>query len=188
MFETRAETEEVRQPMRDKGFHFDFWNPELTEVLRIRFPDPAGGDPFEVEAMTTTTIQEVEPDVWLSGALTLMQPIDQSPGFYQAHHTNLDPHLSGVPDPPIVVTGMPYFYITTLRWIGRPIYWHYWWFNSHHHPNWYYSHYYWYFKYYVWYDWDQPFWWWWAYGWYYWRYWYYWSTWFPWADYDYPVP
>jgi hypothetical protein len=192
MFENREDTEAVRQAMRDKGFHFDFWNPERTEVMRIWIED-ASGVALEVEAMTTTTFAEVAPDVWLSGALTLMQPVDGSPGLYQAHHTNLDPHLAEVPDPPIIVNGMPYFYITTLRWVGpwpggRIVYWNYWWFDSHHHPNWYYSHWYWYFKYYCWYDWDQPYWWWWAHGWYYWRYWYYWSTWFPWADYPYAVP
>jgi hypothetical protein len=62
---------------------------------------------------------------------------------------------------------------------GFPIYWHIWWYDSHHHPNWFYGWYYWYWRYYwyyhnVWYPWYT---WWW--GWYYWHYWYYWSTWWP---------
>jgi hypothetical protein len=62
---------------------------------------------------------------------------------------------------------------------GCPIHWHIWWYNSHHHPNWFYGWYYWYWRYYwyyhnIWYPWFT---WWW--GWYYWHYWYYWSTWWP---------
>ncbi len=107
---------------------------------------------------------------------------DDGTSFFQAHHTNLDPRLSEAPDAPIVVNGMPYFYITTLQVIdGRIVHWHYWWFDSHHHPNWFYACYrtYWTHFYQVgilWPWWHQ-----WAYGWTYWRFWYYWSTYFPWA-------
>ncbi len=107
---------------------------------------------------------------------------DDGTTFYQAHHTNLDPHLAQAPDPPIVMNNMPYFYVTTLQVIhGRIVPWHYWWFDSHHHPNWYYACYQHYWSYYHhgglrWSAWHH-----WAYGWVYWRFWYYWSTWFPWA-------
>lgn len=106
---------------------------------------------------------------------------DDGTSFYQAHHTNLDPSLAEVPDPAIIVNNMPYFYITTLQVVdGRIVYWRYWWYDSHRHPNWYYSCYQHYWDYYyhggypwpAWYDW--------TYGWYYWRFWYFWSTWFPW--------
>jgi hypothetical protein len=170
----RPETVELMAAMASKGFVFD---PLSAEVMRIEtesvYPDGTVAS-VEITAMTMTTIQNE-----LSAALTAMVDSNQV-GFFQAHHTNLDPQLAEVPDPPIIVNGMPYFYITTLRWInGRIIPWHYWWFNSHHHPNWYYSHYYWYWRYYWWYRVDWPYWYWWGYGWYYWRYWYFWSTWFP---------
>jgi hypothetical protein len=106
--------------------------------------------------------------------------------FFQAHHTNLDPHLAEVPDPPITYNGMPYFYITTLQIVnGRVVFWHYWWFDSHHHPNWYYSAFFHYWGYYAHAGVDWPWWHHWAYGWYYWRFWYFWSTYFPWAA---PIP
>jgi hypothetical protein len=174
MLLARPETIGLMAAMADKGFVFD---PLSAEVMRIETDSlaPDGTvESVEITAMTMTSIQNE-----LSAALTAM--VDRSErGFFQAHHTNLDPELAQVPDPPIIVNGMPYFYITTLRWInGRIVYWRYWWFDSHHHPNWYYSHYYWYWRYYWWYRVDWPYWYWWGYGWYYWRYWYFWSTWFP---------
>ncbi len=160
--------------MAGKGFVFDLIVEPEVMVITIM---GESGPPTLVQAMTVSTTADE-----LSGALTCMLG-DDGYGLFQAHHTNLDPHLAAVPDPPIIVNDMPYFYITTLRWIeDRIIRWHYWWYDSHHHPNWYYSHYYWYWKYYMWYLGpivDPPVWYWWAYGWYYWRYWYYWSTWFP---------
>lgn len=107
---------------------------------------------------------------------------DDGTSFFQAHHTNLDPRLAEVPDPPIYYNDIPYFYITTLRIVGgRIAVWRYWWFDSHHHPNWYFACYQHYWDYYYrtdtkWPPWHQ-----WVYGWYYWRFWYYWSTWFPWV-------
>ncbi|UCF07808.1 MAG: hypothetical protein JSW28_09235, partial [Thermoplasmata archaeon] len=61
-----------------------------------------------------------------------------------------------------------------------PVYWRIWWYDSHHHPNWFYGWYFWYWRYhfyyhYIWYPWFT---WWWG-GWYYWRYWGYWSTYWP---------
>jgi hypothetical protein len=173
----RPETQALIAEMVPKGFNF---TPQYVDdnavAMHITVFDPSGVA-IPIDAMTVPMIANE-----LSGALTAMQPVDPAiPGFYQAHHTNLDPNLAEVPDPPIVVNGMPYFYITTLRWIGgQIIYWHYWWYDSHHHPNWYYAHYFWYWQYYGWYMVDWPYWYWWVHGWYYWRYWYYWSTYFPW--------
>jgi hypothetical protein len=176
MLMDRPETMALLSEMEAMGFLFDPY--ANADVMRIYVTDPSG---FEllVEGMTVTTVAN-----GLTGALTAMQPIDQTEGFYQAHHTNLDPTLAELPEPPpeLVYNGMEYFYITTLRWIGgRIVPWRYWWFDSHHHPNWYYAHYFWYWKYYWWW-WrgPGPYWYWWTYGWYYWRYWYFWSTWFPW--------
>jgi hypothetical protein len=107
---------------------------------------------------------------------------DDGTSLFQAHVTNLDPQLAEIPDPQIIVNAMPYFYVTTLRWVGgRIVPWRYWWYDSHHHPNWYYACYrhYWDAYHgagYAWPGWHD-----WAYGWIYWRFWYFWSAWFPWA-------
>ena len=170
----REETVALAGELAAKGLVLDL-DPLTTdaEVMRVQVQDEYG----LTTVVTATTVTSQTND--LSVALTAMVA-DDGTGFFQAHHTNLDPNLAEVPDPPIVVNGMPYFYITTLRWInGRIIYWRYWWYDSHHHPNWYYAHYYWYWWYYPWHAVDWPYWYWWVHGWYYWRYWYYWSTWFP---------
>ncbi len=78
-------------------------------------------------------------------------------------------------------TGYPVFYVRW--WIpkhGRLIYWRYWWYDSHNHPNWFYSSYYWYYRYWWYYRNPWPYWYNWFWGWYYGYHWHYWSTWFPW--------
>ena len=136
--------------------------------------------PMAIAGDSSETLESLAPEN-LSAYLVAMVA-DDGTAFFQAHHTNLDPRLAEGLDAPILVNGMPYFYISTLQVIhGRIVYWHYWWFDSHHHPNWYYAYYrtYWTHFYQIgipWPGWHQ-----WAYGWTYWRFWYYWSTYFPWA-------
>lgn len=189
----RCEFLELASAMESKGFLFDPAAP--AQVMRITI-EGESGLPTVLEGFTMSTTHTVDA---LSGALTIIEDMSDPErlAFAQAHHTNLDPHLAEVPDPPITFNDMPYFYITTLRWVGpciggQIIYWHYWWFDSHHHPNWYYSHYFWYWQHWSWYwypvDWPWPYWYHWVYGWYYWKYWYFWSTWFPWADYPTVLP
>jgi hypothetical protein len=90
-----------------------------------------------------------------------------------------DPTISDIP---VYVwsNGMPVYYVYVWQWFGgiwHP--YHYWWHNSHNHPNWYYSYYnYWWWRY-CWYDYYWAPWYNWFYTWYYWRFFYYWSTWFP---------
>jgi hypothetical protein len=198
MLQEQPGTLDLMAAMADKGFDFGALAPEDWEVMRVTV-HPEMGDPATVTATTVSMISTIpctDPaeDCPVSAALTVMVDGDPStPDFYEAHHTNLDPNLADVPDPVIWVNGMQYFYITTLRWYPTPyahiVPWHYWWYNSHHHPNWYYAHYFWYWRYWGWYIHDAwPFWYNWAYGWYYWRYWYYWSTYFPWADAPVPLP
>jgi hypothetical protein len=128
----------------------------------------------------SSAIQTLPPRGELSAYLVAMVA-DDGTSFFQAHHTNVDPKLAEVPDPPIAVNGMPYFYITTLQVInGQIVYWHYWWYDSNNHPNWYFACYQHYWDYYYGYGYVWPWWHYWAYGWTYWRFWYYWSTWFPW--------
>jgi hypothetical protein len=177
----RPETLALLAEMEAKGFVFDpAYVLDNADAMAMRMDTDGGG--VHLIGMTVARVANE-----VMGAVTAIACDDQGcdEGFYQAHVTNLDPLLAEVPDPPIVFNGMPYFFITTLRWVnGRIVYWRYWWFDSHHHPNWYYSHYFWYWRHWNWYytgtDW--PYWYWWAHGWYYWRYWYFWSTWFPWQQ------
>jgi len=168
-------TQALVAEMRRKGFDFDSIFDKSPERVKAERVIIEGEDSAILEMITVPCMSN-----GLSGALTAIVD-DKGESLIQAHHTNLDPKLSGVPDPAIEVNAMPYFYITTLRWIGgRIVPWYYWWYDSHHHPNWYYSHYYWYWCRCNWYGHYWPYWYWWYHGWYYWQYWYYWSSWFPW--------
>lgn len=117
-----------------------------------------------------------------SAAYLTAMVADNGTTLFQAHHTNLDPQLAESTAPPLVVNDMPYFYVTVIHLVDdQPVTWRYWWYDSHHHPDWYYACYRHYWDHYhrvgaPWADWYH-----WAYGWTYWRFWYYWSTWFPWA-------
>jgi hypothetical protein len=207
MLMARPEAIQLRMAMARKGFYADLANAEAMQIavtapdgttrnleaavvpmgpgLKVFLPllikDYPGGaipvPPAEPGAEAPMALRPEELSAYLVAILA-----DDGTGFFQAHHTNLDPELAEVPDPPIMYNDIPYFYITTLRVVGgRIVYWRYWWFDSHHHPNWYYACYQHYWDYYyrtgaLWPWWHQ-----WVYGWYYWRFWYYWSTWFPWV-------
>ncbi len=96
--------------------------------------------------------------------------------------SGMEPEAKSVP----VTTwanGMPVFYVSLYHLVlGRWIPYHYWWHDSHDHPNWYYGCYdywWWYYRWYgiewiPWYDW--------FFSWYYNKRFYYWSTWFPIAE------
>jgi hypothetical protein len=157
----------------------------LPLVLRGYSSPPAGGTAAPASADRSTAGGPPVPSPYGTVAYLVAMVAEDGTSFFQAHHTNLDPNLAEVPDPVIWVNGMQYFYVTTLHWMGPVdgaiMPWHYWWYNSNHHPNWYYSYYRFYYGYYV--DWSYPWpgWYHWAYGWTYWRFWYYWSSYFPWA-------
>jgi hypothetical protein len=203
----RPEAVQLRMAMAHKGFFADLaraeamgitiWLPDGTTrtieatvvpmgpgmqiflpVILRNYPGSAVSlPPAEPGDEAPTALQPEE----LSAYLVAMVADDET-SFFQAHHTNLDPELAEVLDPPILYNNIPYFYITTLRVVGgRIVYWRYWWFDSHHHPNWYFACYqhYWDYTYRTGADW--PWWHQWVYGWYYWRFWYFWSTWFPWV-------
>ena len=203
----RPEAVQLGMAMARKGFFADLANAEAMEItvwlpdgtartleaavvpmgpgLRVYLPlvvknysgaagllHPTGPDGEEPVAL--------QPEE-LSAYLVAMVADDEST-FFQAHHTNLDPQLAEVPDPPVFYNNIPYFYVTTLRVVdGRILFWRYWWFDSHHHPNWYFACYQYYWDYYYGTGADWPWWHQWVYGWFYWRFWYFWSTWFPWV-------
>lgn len=93
-------------------------------------------------------------------------------------------------DPFIIVNAEPYWFISWHWWAwaipgypGHLVWWDYWWYDSHNHPNWYWGVYWWwrsYIKYYYGAYWVLWFPWYWH--WTYWRHWNWWSTWFPYID------
>ena len=98
----------------------------------------------------------------------------------------LPPELVPGIDPYIIVNAMPYLYISWYWWVWAPVArihtWHYWWYDSHSHPNWYWSVYWWWrtdVEYYWLHGGAYKPWWWLFWHWLYWRHWYWWSTYFP---------
>lgn len=93
--------------------------------------------------------------------------------------SGMDPEANSIP----VMTyanGMPVFYVSFYHLIQDTwVPYHYWWHNSHDHPNWYYSHYDYWWWYYEWYGIEWVPWYDWFFGWYYHQRFFYWSTWFP---------
>jgi hypothetical protein len=203
----RPEAVQLRMAMARKGFFADLAKAEAMRIvvivpdgttrtleaavvpmgpgLRVFLPLVLKDYPDNASPLLPTEPGDKAPMALRPGELSaylVAMVADDGTSFFQAHHTNLDPKLAEVHEPPIIYNDIPYFYITTLRIVdGRIVVWRYWWFDSHHHPNWYFACYQHYWDYYnrtdaVWPWWHQ-----WVYGWYYWRFWYYWSTWFPWV-------
>jgi len=64
--------------------------------------------------------------------------------------------------------------------VGAVTWFRYWWYDSHHHKNWWFGPYSWFYRWYQWHD--RPWRWWynWWWGWYHWRHWWFWSKlWMP---------
>ena len=175
-----------------------------TEVLShieakgYQFDDPATGTASEVTILVEE--QEITGTVsswWSSNTLEdgtracmLSAEMDDGTSMAMAFVTNLlPPEQTPEVDPYIIVNAMPYMYVRFYWWawgpIGRVIVWPCWWYDSHHHPNWFWGPFWWwriYIRgYYYPYD-VVPYWrpWWgWWWHWIYWRHWYWWSTYFP---------
>lgn len=82
-----------------------------------------------------------------------------------------------------IQNAMPYVYIKFYWWawspINKTVSWEYWWYDSHSHPNWFWSCYWWWRDYLRSYSLQYNDWHWWFWHWYYWKFWYWWSTNFP---------
>lgn len=202
----RSEAVQLKMALAEGGYALDFGaatamrvtiddGAGTTRVLEVALLPAVAGEPVFLPLIArqyTGPALHVAPAEWSEE--TRQQPAavdstvyfvgivaDDGTGFFQVHKTNLDPALAMLPDPPIVVNDLPYFYVTTLHVAaGRIVYWHYWWYDSNNHPNWYYAYYLHYWDYYLSYGYDWSWWYHWVYGWYYWRFWYYWSAWFAW--------
>ncbi len=174
----------VSDALAQKGYHFDLAQATVEQVGNPIFSGyvmscwstefgPNGTRAF----ITAATITDADGTTSIAvGGVTNLLPPDQVPEV----------------DPYIIVNAMPYMYI---RWywyawdrldptIGKVVSWYYWWYDSHSHPNWYWSCYWWW-RTDVSYYWELPginsykYWWWWFWHWVYWRNWYWWSTYFP---------
>lgn len=163
-------------------------------------------DPAEGTAMNVTMFIEEEEvkgtatSWWSSNTLEdgtracmlSYEPLDETddPGMAMGFVTNLlPPEQIPEVDPYIIVNAQPYLFVDFYWWawhpIGRVVRWPYWWYDSHHHPNWFWGPYWWWRTYtrsyyypYQYVPYWRPWWgWWWH--WTYWRHWYWWSTYFP---------
>jgi hypothetical protein len=120
-------------------------------------------------------------------ALIIAALMDDGTDMVVGAITNLlPPELVPEVDPYIIVNAMPYLFIRWYWWVWAPVArihtWHYWWYDSHSHPNWFWG-VYWWWRTDVEYYWlrGAPYvaWWWMYWHWTYWRHWYWWSTYFP---------
>ncbi|MDH5782458.1 MAG: hypothetical protein OEZ35_02145 [Candidatus Bathyarchaeota archaeon] len=166
----------VSDALGQKGFQFDTEQAAVSSVNSLNL----GGFAGHVMSMWSTDTGPNGTRAFISaamingfslvvGGITNLLPPDQIPEI----------------DPYIIVNAMPYMYISLYWWVWAPVArlhtWHYWWYDSHSHPNWYWGVYWWWrtdLDYYwlapghgLW----QP-WWWWFWHWTYWRHWYWWST------------
>lgn len=166
----------VKGQLEGKGYQFDNASANVIAVILAYDGTPYQGfalswwssnvDSNGVRAFITAVEMNDGSDI-VTGVQTNLLPPDQVPGI----------------DPYIIVNAMPYMYVQPWWWVWGPwsrlVFWKYWWYDSHSHPNWYWGVYWWwrsYMRYYqvVWRAW---FWWYWS--WVYWRHWYWWSTYFP---------
>ena len=153
----------VSTALEDEGYDF---NQDDAEVTRVNFDDPE-----QPEIVIVSIPSDPGPED--SQATTIIAIPETGDPISMGYITNI-----AVIDDDGSVVVHPSFFIHAVYWIdGQLIWWHYWWYDSHNHPNWYYSWWYWHWEYYwghdyAWYPWYT-----WFYSWFYWHYWWYWSTW-----------
>jgi len=153
----------VSAALEEEGYALD---QEQAEVIQASFDDP------EQPVLIIVSIPS-EPGPGKSQGTAIIVLPEKGTPLSMAFITNI--HTFDRQGRVIV---HPSFFIRAAYWIdGRVIWWHYWWYDSQNHPNWYYSWWYWHWGYYwdhgySWYPWYT-----WFYSWFYWRYWWYWSTW-----------
>ena len=157
--------EAVSEALEQEGYDLD---QEQAEAIGVSFDDP------EQPELTIVSIPS-EPGPEGNKATAIVAIPESGNPLPVGYITNIA--VIGGQGSPVV---HPAFFIRAVCWVdGRLIWWHYWWYDSHNHPNWYYSWWYWHWGYYwehdyLWYPWYT-----WFYSWFYWHYWWYWSTWWP---------
>ena len=155
-----------------------YGTPEIIEVIETEIIelDLAGAQPILADTpdglVAIVSIPAI-PELEDGKAEIIVALPDSGPPLVMGFITNIN-----VVDVHGMVIVHPSFIIRAWWWIGgRIVWWNYWWYDSHNHPNWYYSWWYWYYRYYEYYDYRWYGWYTWYYSWFYWRYWWYWSTW-----------
>jgi hypothetical protein len=185
---------EVKTELEAKGYTFDSTEGTASEVTMF----------IDEEEVTGTVTSWWSSNTVEDGTRACMLSYENEdpadPGMAMGFVTNLLPPEQ-VPevDPYIIVNAMQYFFVR-FYWYAGPVdiipgqspivSWSLWWYDSHHHPNWFWSPYYWwrtwvkayYYPYVhsgeVVYPYWRPWWgWWWH--WTYWKHWHWWSTYFP---------
>ena len=136
----RPEAVQLRMAMARKGFFADLAKAEAMRIvvtvpdgttrtleaaavpmgpgLRVFLPLVLKNYPGSAGPLLPTEPGDEAPMALRPGALSaylVAMVADDGTSFFQVHHTNLDPELADVPDPPIYYNDIPYFYITTLR-------------------------------------------------------------------------
>lgn len=173
---------EVLTYLEDKGYTFDPADGTASEVTMF----------IEEKEFTGTVTSWWSNNTLEDGTRACMlsaEMVDES-SMAMGFVTNLlPPEQIPEVDPYIIVNAQPYLFVDFYWWawhpIGRVVSYSYWWYNSHHHPNWFWGPYWWwriYIKGYYYPYIDVPYWrpWWgWWWHWTYWRHWYWWSTYFP---------
>ncbi len=175
---------EVKAELEAKGYVFDNTDGTASEVTMF----------IEEEEVSGTVTSWWSSNTLEDGTRACMLSYETEdpgdPGMAMGFVTNLLPPEQ-VPDvdPYIIVNAMPYFFVRWYWWswypVGKVVSWSYWWYDSHHHKNWFWGPYWWwrihiksYYYPYI----DIPYWrpWWgWWWHWMYWRHWHWWSTFFP---------
>jgi hypothetical protein len=156
----------LREHFAKEKFEFDLAGAKAMEASYLRSP----------LRITIVSVPGRGTAATTSASITVATANDGT-SLTLGHSTNLGTSL----EVPISPTRYPVFYIHC--WVvkhGQLIPWRYWWYDSHHHPNWFYSGYYRYYRYWWYYRNHWPYWYNWFWGWYYGYHWHYWSTWFPW--------
>ncbi len=168
---------EISSFLQAKGYHFEFTglNCPVTKVEGVIagtfFSCWSEMGPNGTRALIIAALME-DGTSMVMGAITNLLPPQLVPGV----------------DPYIIVNAQPYIFISWYWWVPSPVDaihpWYYWWYDSHSHPNWFWSVYWWWrtdVAYYYLTPYGKPYlpWWWLFWHWTYWRHWYWWSTYFP---------
>lgn len=180
---------EIKAELEAKGYMFDpAYGGSLYHIdsfFDVYF-EP-GSEPFEGQVSSWWSSNTLEDG---TRACMLSAEMEDGTGMAMGFVTNLLPPEQ-VPDvdPYIIVNAQPYLFVRFYWWawypIGKIVIWSYWWYDSHHHPNWFWKPYWWwrvytrsyYYPYTV-----VPYWrpWWsWWWHWVYWHHWHWWCTYFP---------
>jgi hypothetical protein len=128
----------VSDALGQKGFLFDTEQADVSSVASTAF----GGFSGTVMSMWSTNMSPNGTRAFISAAII------NGMSLVVGGVTNLlPPEMVPEVDPYIIVNAMPYMFIRLYWWVWTPVArlhtWHYWWYDSHSHPNWFWGVYWW---------------------------------------------